>query len=57
MAEILTEHVPDLPDIAKNFLNWNYIETDEETGLVVIFWGDGAEEEIELYSSDSEFAI
>ena len=57
MAEVLTEHVPDLPDIAKNFLNWNYIETDEETGLIVIFWGDGAEEEIELYSSDSEFAI
>ena len=45
MATVLAEHVPDLPDVAKNFLNWRYIEADEETGLIVIFWGDDGEEE------------
>ena len=40
MAAVLAEHVPDLPEVAKDFLNWRYIEADEETGLVVIFWGD-----------------
>ncbi len=57
MAEVLAEHVHDLPDIAKNFLNWRYIESDWETGLIIIFWGDGEEEEIELHSSNSELAI
>ena len=57
MAEVLAEHVPDFPDIAKNFLNWNYIETDEETGLIVISWGNGEADEIELHSSNSELAI
>ena len=40
MAAVLAEHVPDLPEVAKDFLNWRYIEADEETGLIAIFWGD-----------------
>lgn len=40
MAAVLAEHVPDLPEVAKDFLNWRYIEADGETGLIVIFWGD-----------------
>ncbi len=32
-----TQNVSDLPEVAKNFLNWRYIEADEETGLMVIF--------------------
>ena len=49
MAQVLTEHVPDLPDVAKDFLNWRCIESDEETGLIVIFWGD--DEEVECAHS------
>ena len=56
MAQVLSDHVPGLPDAAKDFLNWNYIEADEETGLIVIFWGED-DGEIELYSSNSDFAI
>lgn len=41
MARVLAEQVPDLPDVAKDFLNWHYIEADEETGLIAIFWSDG----------------
>ena len=43
MASVLTEHVPDLPEVAKDFLNWRYIEADEETGLIAIFWGGDGE--------------
>ncbi len=43
MAAVLAEYVPDLPEVAKDFLNWRYIEADEETGLIVIFWGDDGE--------------
>ena len=57
IAEVLSQHVPELPETAKNFLNWNYIESDEETGLIVIYWGDDADEEIELYFSNDDFAI
>ena len=57
MSEVLSQHVPELPETAKNFLNWNYIESDEETGLIVIYWGDDSDEEIELYFSNDEFAI
>ena len=41
MARVLVEHVPDLPDAARDFLNWRYIEADEATGLIAIFWSDG----------------
>ena len=41
MARVLVEHVPDLPDVASDFLNWRYIEADEETGSIAIFWSDG----------------
>ena len=41
MARVLVEHVPDLPDVARDFLNWHYIEADEATGLIAIFWSDG----------------
>jgi len=51
MAAVLAEHVPDLPEVAKDFLNWRYIEADEETGLIVIFWGDDWEEDqMDFYS-------
>ena len=43
MAQVLTEHVPDLPAVAKDFLNWQYIEADEETGQIAIFWNDDGE--------------
>ena len=58
MANVLAEHVPDLPDVAKDFLNWHYIESDEETGMIVIFWGDDEEEDaVELCFPNSEFEI
>ena len=42
IAQVLTEHVPDLPQVAQNFLNWTYVESDEATGLIRISWADDA---------------
>ena len=42
IAQALTEHVPDLPEVAQNFLNWTYVESDEATGLIRISWADDA---------------
>ena len=38
IAKTLAAHVPDLPEIAKDFLNWTWIDADEETGAAVISW-------------------
>ena len=45
IAETLAEHVPDFPEEARDFLNWKFIETDQETGVAIVHWGDDWEED------------
>ncbi len=45
IAQVLADSVPDFPEEGKDFLNWNYIESDEETGIAVIHWGEDSEED------------
>ena len=37
-ADTLVQHIPDLPEEARDFLNWTWIDADEETGAVTIHW-------------------
>ena len=39
--DTLAEHVPGLPEAARDFLNWIGIETDEQTGAARISWKEG----------------
>ncbi len=45
IAQVLADSVPDFPEEAKDFLNWNFIESDEKTGIAVIHWGEDFEED------------
>ena len=40
IADTLVQHIPDLPEEARDFLNWTWIDADEETGAVTIHWGE-----------------
>ena len=56
IAETLAEYVPDFPEVAKDFLNWNYVEADEDTGLAVIYWGeDDGEGDLEIIELGDDF--
>ena len=52
IAETLAAHVPDLPEKARDFMNWKFIESEQETGVAVVHWGEEYEDEgeiVELY--------
>ena len=38
IADTLVQHIPDLPEEARDFLNWTWTDADEETGAVTIHW-------------------
>ena len=38
IADTLVQHIPDLPEEARDFLSWTRIDADEETGAVTIHW-------------------
>ena len=40
IADTLVQHIPGLPEEARDFLNWTWIASDEETGTATIHWGE-----------------
>ena len=38
IADTLVQPIPDLPEEARDFLNWTWTDADEETGAVTIHW-------------------
>ena len=37
IADTLMQHIPDLPEEARAFLNWTWIDADEQTGAATIY--------------------
>ncbi len=44
IAETLAENVPDFPEHARDFLNWETLDSDDETGTAVLYWKPEPEE-------------